>query len=168
MSSHSKLCASCQAGTVSLQTTVDTDIESLPRWLRETDYVTEFITSYNCFRQNHPKNANATIRVQLDPSLAGRSVLFWGTKHSVGLKVPDAKSAYGSFHNSGVSYVKSDGSVVIKLACPSVYSVIPYQKQNPITFPRHCHWVVSNEQKTAWLHPVFTTHILCGSSKEQV
>lgn len=82
--------------------------------------------------------------------------------------MPDARSAYGSFENSGVSYVKDDGSVIVKFACPSIYAVIPFRKQKPVTFPRHVHWVVSNEAKTQWMSPVYTTNMICGSSRDQV
>jgi hypothetical protein len=69
----------------------------------------------------------------------------------VGIKVPDARTAYGSFENSGVSYVKDDGSVVLKFACPTVYKVVPYRKQKEVTFPRHVHWVISDERKSRWM-----------------
>jgi rhodanese-related sulfurtransferase len=107
--------------------------------------------------------------VQLNPSLAGRSVLFWATKPAPGmLSIKDAKRAYGDFSNSGVSYVRQDGSVVFKLGCPQVYSVVPFGKQVPRTFPRHVHWMISDTDKKQWLEPVMTTNILCGTSKDQV
>ena len=169
MSAHSRICASCKSGTVTLQSTFDTDDTKLPRWLRECDYVKNFVESYQSFRQNHPSHSTAQVSVQLSPEFAGRSVLFWATKPSPGmLSIKDAKSAYGNFSNSGVSYVKSDGSVVFKLGCPQVYSVIPFGTQKPQTFPRHVHWMLSDPSKKKWLDPVMTTNILCGTTKEQV
>lgn len=169
MSSHSRLCASCQKGSVALQSTIDTDDTELPRWLRDCDYVQHFVDTYRCFRQNHPERVSTKVKIQLDPSFAGRSVLFWASRPSPSKSsVVDAKTAYGDFSNSGVSYVKSDGSVVFKLGCPRIYSVIPFYKQKRRTYPRHVHWVMSDEAKTKWLDPVMTTNILCGTSKETV
>ena len=50
MSAHSRICASCKSGTVTLQSTFDTDDTQLPRWLKESDYVKNFVESYRSFR----------------------------------------------------------------------------------------------------------------------
>lgn len=151
-----------------MQTTIDTDSNQLPRWLRDYDYVKQFVEKHQCFRQKHPNGASSIVHLKLREDLSGRSVLFWATKPQRGITVPDAKEAYDEFKNSGVSYVKQDGSVDLKLRCPSIYSAIPYYKQKKQTFPRHVHWVVSNRAKTAWEPTVYTTIMICGSSKAQV
>jgi len=167
--SHTKLCASCKNGAITSQTTIDTDDTQLPRWLRECDYVQRFIDNSNSFRQKHPTNATMEVAIKVSPKLAGRSVLFWATKPSLGVfRVPDARNAYGDFSNSGVSYVKKDGSVIFKVRCPQIYSVIPFGRQKRAVFPRHIHWIISNEKKTNWVAPVMTTNILCNSSKDIV
>lgn len=170
MSETIKLCASCEptSNHMAFQTTVDTDDTKLPRWLRKCNYVQQFIRNYTCFRQNHPPHADSRFTIPVSPELAGRSILFWGAHEQNGLNIPGAREAYGDFSNSGVSYVKDDGSVTIALKCPSIYSAIPYQKQKAIVYPRHCHWVVSNKDKTKWLEPVYTTNVLCEVNKSRV
>lgn len=162
------MCASCRKGTIAFQTTIDTDETKLPLWLRECDYVQNFIDSHSSFRQKHPNGASSAIQLQLSSQLEGRSILFWAAKHRVGIKVPSAKEAYGDFRNSGVSYVKPDGSVVLKCMCPSVYKAKPWHAHSYKTYPRHIHWMISNTSKTEWLKPVYTTNFICGSSRDQV
>lgn len=164
----SETCASCLDFDVS--DIVKSDSSLKPKWLREHNYVLEFISINSVASPNRfPKNSNVITRVDLGKLHSGKKVLYWASEEKTTATpiVNDAKAAYNGFSNSGVATVKRDGSVTFKIRCPQIYNTIASNKKNKQSYFRHMHFVVSDEDKTKWESQIFTKLIICKYGYEK-
>jgi len=164
----SETCASCLDFDVS--DIVKSDSSLKPKWLREHNYVLEFISINSVASPNRfPKNSNVITRVDLGKLHSGKKVLYWASEEKTTATpiVNDAKAAYNGFSNSGIATVKRDGSVTFKIRCPQIYNTIASNKKNKQSYFRHMHFVVSDEDKTKWESQIFTKLIICKYGYEK-
>jgi len=157
-----KVCASCVG--LNVANVIKTDNESLPEWLQTTDYVSKFIKGQSNFKQVKNKKTDTKLELDLGVSRAGKYVLYWGAESSVFPKVKNAKQAYGSFKNNGITKVNSNGIVTLYFNCPQPYSTTVKGKRSKETFYRHVHFCLSNKANNKWLSTVYTKIIICRLS----
>ena len=157
----SKICASCLDFDVSK--IVKSKGSLAPKWLSEKDHVIDFIENNQSFTNKLPQKYNVVMKVNIGEQHVGKKVLYWATKEKNGshLHVNDAKTAYGSFSNSGTATVNKNGEVMLKISCPQIYYTTPSNGTKPKTYYRHLHFVISNNDKNKWTKQIYTKIVVC-------
>ena len=158
------VCASC----------LDFDIEKVvkskeslkPDWLKETDYVREFINNHSMSLKK-PDFSNVEMNLELGEKLCNRKILYWAAdeKNDKSPIITDAKTAYNKFENSGVTKTNDKGSVKIKLACPQIYKAKQPSDKKDNTFFRHMHFVIEKNGK--WENQIYTKIVICKYNLEK-
>ncbi len=152
------VCASC----------LDFDIEKVvkskeslkPDWLKETDYVREFINNHSMSLKK-PDISNVEMNLELGEKVCNRKILYWAAdeKNEKNPIITDAKTAYNKFENSGVTKSNDKGSVKIRFACPQLYKAKQTSDKKDITFFRHIHFVI--EKDGVWDAQIYTKIVIC-------
>jgi len=158
------VCASC----------LDFDIEKVvkskeslkPDWLKETDYVREFINNHSMSLKK-PDFSNVEMNLELGEKLCNRKILYWAAdeKNDKSPIITDAKTAYNKFENSGVTKSNDKGSVKIRLACPQLYKAKQTSDKKDNTFFRHMHFVIEKNGK--WENQIYTKIVICKYNLEK-
>lgn len=149
-----RLCASCLK--FNFNKTIKSSRKEKPKWLSKIDYVEEFVKKSKNFNNKYPKNYNKIIKLNVGKKFSNRKILYWAANPSNDLIIKDAKKAYGSFKNSGISTIDEDGFVKIKFLVPQNYKTIIKDQEDYTTFFKHFHYVISNNSKTHWIFHIFT------------
>uniref|UniRef100_A0AB39JC06 Rhodanese-Like Domain Protein n=1 Tax=Florenciella sp. virus SA2 TaxID=3240092 RepID=A0AB39JC06_9VIRU len=156
----SEICASC----------IDFDINKIvksnpsmhPKWLSEKNYVKEFIEKTTVFTNKYPSKYNIKMKINVGKLHAGKKILYWGAKEKTNqLTVNDAKTAYGTFSNSGIVTIDKNGFCLLKLVCPQIYKTVAKNKTTPQSYYRHLHFVISDKLKTNWNPQIYTKLVIC-------
>ena len=152
------ICASCVG--VDVTKIIKTDNEKLPLWLKNKNYVDNFIqdSKIKLYKQ---KKTNMKLKLDLGKTKINKYVLYWAAESSHQVLIKDAKQAYNNFKNYGVAKVDKNGHVVLHFNCPQPYSTVEKGKRNPETFYRHIHFCFSNSNNTKWLDSVYTKIVIC-------
>ena len=164
----SKVCSSCNKGTLK---GIKQASDSKPEWLRDHDYVQEFISKQKTFKICHQsKKITSEIKLNLGKKFANKMILYWAAKPTKksSLKIQTAKKAYGNFSNFGVAITDSSGAAIIYLKCPQPYKASYKNKSDDISYFRHLHFVTANQDQTAWLKTVYTKIYNCKVDKQFV
>ena len=154
MKSRKNVCASCLK--FKFNKTVKSSKKLKPQWLDKVDYVNNFISNYKNFNINYPVVYDQTINIFVGKTYANYKILYWGAKKNNSTKINDAKTAYGSFKNSGVSKVDEYGFAKIKFSTPQNYYTKIKNGSNNITFFKHIHYVLSNKSCDNWDNKIYT------------
>lgn len=149
-----RLCASCLK--FNFNKTIKSSKKEKPKWLSKIDYVEEFVKKSKNFNNKYPRNYNKIIKLNVGKKFSNRKILYWAANPSNDLIIKDAKKAYGSFKNSGISTIDEDGFVKIKFLVPQNYKTIIKDQEDYKTFFKHFHYVISNNSKTHWIFHIFT------------
>lgn len=157
-----QICASCVG--INVNKIIKTDNDSIPKWLENTDYVTEFIQNQKKFKEFHRQNTSMKMDLDVGMSRSGKYILYWGAAPSFLPLIKNAKKAYGDFKNNGIAKVNKKGIATLYFDCPQAYSTIAKGKKNKESFYRHIHFCFSNKQNNEWLSTVYTKIIVCKLS----
>jgi rhodanese-related sulfurtransferase len=149
-----RLCASCLK--FNFNKTLKSSKKHKPQWLNKIDYVENFINNYKNFNINHPKNFNNKLRIFIGKQHKNKKILYWAAKPSNNILINDARSAYGSFSNSGVTIVNSDGFAFFKFSTPQNYKTIAKNGKKDTTYFKHIHFVLSNVDGKSWNNSIYT------------
>ena len=149
-----RLCASCLK--FNFNKTLKSSKKHKPSWLNKIDYVEKFINNYKNYNINHPKNFNNKIRIFIGKQHINKKILYWAAKPSNNILINDAKLAYGSFSNSGVTIVNNDGSAIFKFLSLQNYKTIEKIIKNNTTYFKHIHFVLSNVDGNSWNNNIYT------------
>lgn len=150
-----RLCASCL--NFNFNKTLKVNKKHHPQWLSKINYVNEFIKNYNNFSINYPEKYNKVLKIYINKKYAFRKILYWAANKSNNeLLINDAKSAYGSFQNSGVAFIDKNGFAIIKFNNPQNYKTIMKNYKNNRTFFKHIHYVISNNTNDLWINNIYT------------
>ncbi len=110
----------------------------------------------------HKKSpAKKTIPIEIHHKLKQKNtwVLYWASNPSDDIVLKSDKEAYANNKNNGVTKTDSNGNLVLKLNCPSVYLL------DKSTNPRHVHFVILKDKK--WdTNNIHTAYILCDINFE--
>lgn len=157
----SEICASCLDFDVSK--VVKSKHSMTPKWLSETNYVQQFIERNQHFSNYYPASFNVKTTVQVGKQHEGKKILYWATKEKKDNNpiINDARTAYGNFSNSGIARVNKNGDVVLKFQCPQVYRTTAMGKNEPRTYYRHLHFVISNKDNDKWGSQIYTKIVVC-------
>lgn len=158
------ICASCES--VSVEKVIKTDNSRLPMWLQKKDYVLDFIESVPV-KLYQQKKYDTKLDVSFGLSKANKYVLYWAAKSNVGMKIKNAKTAYGNFSNYGVAKTNNNGIATLFFNCPQPYSTMECDKKTPETFYRHIHMSFSNKDLSGWLSTVYTKVVVCNLSLKE-
>jgi len=158
------ICASCVG--VNVNKIIKTDNSKKPKWLKNIDYVTEFISKIPV-KSYKQKKTDTKLTVNLSESRCNKYVLYWGAGASSDIKIKDAKTAYSNFSNYGVTKVDKYGKAVFYFKCPQAYSTVEKGKTKKETFYKHIHFSFSNNINTKWTNPVYTKIIVCDLGMAQ-
>ena len=112
---NKQVCASCL--NFSVDKIVKSEDKLKPTWLKDTDYVREFVKSVTTFKNRVPDNIDASLRLELGKN---REKILWELILQIHLNVIDA-CKHGKFQNNGIATVKN-GTALIKLSYPSLQS----------------------------------------------
>ncbi len=154
MKSRKNVCASCLQ--FKFNKTIKSSKKLKPQWLDKVDYVDKFIINYNNFNINYPDVYDQTINIFVGKIYANYKILYWGAKKDNSIQINDAKTAYGSFKNSGVSKVDNYGFATIKFSTPQNYYTKVKNGSKNITFFKHIHYVLSNKSCDNWDNKIYT------------
>jgi rhodanese-related sulfurtransferase len=149
-----KICASCLK--INFNKTMKSSKKHKPNWLNKIDYVEKFINNYKNFNINYPKNYNNKLRIFIGKQHKNKKILYWGAKPNNSILINDARTAYGSFSNSGVTIVNSDGFAFFKFSTPQNYKTIAKHSKNSTTYFKHIHFVLSNADCSSWNNNIYT------------
>ena len=153
------VCASC-IGMEFNKPVLSSD-EKLPSWLEDFNYVQDFIKKQKEFKIKKNKNT-FKVTLHVGKEHFNKFVLYWASKPSKHhLKILDAKKAYGSFENSGISKVNKDGILHIYIQCPQNYKTIISGETHEDTFYRHVHFLFQKEKKEWDIDKIYTKVINC-------
>tara|TARA_Y100000389_G_scaffold155236_2_gene155853 strand:+ start:440 stop:1288 length:849 start_codon:yes stop_codon:yes gene_type:complete len=157
----SEICASCL--DFDMNKIVKSKDSLKPKWLSDKDHVHDFIENNKVFANRFPKNFNTKMKLLIGKQHSGKKILYWATneKKNKLLLINDAKTAYGNFSNSGISTIDKNGEVLLKFLCPQVYHTTPSNKNEPQTYYRHLHFVISNVKKDKWANQIYTKIVVC-------
>lgn len=156
----SEICASCVE--FDMHKIVKSNPGLHPNWLSERNYVQEFISKVTKFSNKYPTKFNTKMKVDVGKKHSGKKILYWASKEKTNqLSVNDAKTAYGTFVNSGVVNVDKNGCALLKFQCPQIYKTTPKNHQKSKTYYRHLHFVISNSEKTEWTPQIYTKIVVC-------
>jgi rhodanese-related sulfurtransferase len=155
----STICASCTG--LSIDKPVKSSPAKKPQWLDDRDHVSEFIATYPDCKLKKQTQYTQQFDVEVGRAHQGKHLLYWAAQSCSALKANDAKTAYGSFRNHGVSKVDSKGNVRVYLQCPQPYKTKKKGETTPTTFYRHFHYVLSNSEKTSWTTQIYTKMVSC-------
>jgi len=149
-----RLCASCLK--FNFNKTIKSSKKHKPSWLNKLDYVEQFINNYKNFKINYPLHFNNKIRIFIGKQHINKKILYWAAKPSNNILINDAKQAYGSFSNSGVTIVNNDGFAIFKFLSPQNYKTIAKNRKNNTTYFKHIHFVLSNVDGNSWNNNIYT------------
>ena len=149
-----KLCASCLK--FNFNKTLKSSKKHKPSWLNKLDYVQQFINNYKNFKINYPLHFNNKIRIFIGKQHINKKILYWAAKPSNNILINDAKQAYGSFSNSGITIVNNDGFAIFKFLSPQNYKTIAKNGKNNTTYFKHIHFVLSNVDGNSWNNNIYT------------
>ena len=157
MKTHKKkLCASCLK--INFNKTLKSSKKHKPSWLNKKDYVEKFIKNYKNFNINHPKNFNNKLIIFIGKQHKNKKLLYWAAKPNDNnyILINNAKTAYGSFSNSGVTIVNNNGFAFLKFFTPQNYKTIAKNGKNNTTYFKHIHFVLSNVHGNSWNNNIYT------------
>ena len=164
---NKQVCASCL--NFSVDKIVKSQDKLKPTWLKDTDYVREFVKSVTTFKNRTPDNIDTSLKLKVGKRHEGKKILYWGTNPSKShLNVIDARKAYGKFSNNGIATIDKNGMVSIKLSCPQIYRVQKTLRHKPSSFFKHFHFVLSDTKHTRWNPQLYTKIIVCNHDYEKV
>ena len=149
-----RLCASCLK--INFNKTLKSSKKHKPSWLNKIDYVEKFINNYKNFKINHPKNYNNKLRIFIGKQHKNKKILYWSAKPNNNILINNARLAYGSFSNSGVTIVNSDGFAFFKFSTPQNYKTIAKNGKKDNTYFKHIHFVLSNVDGNSWNNNIYT------------
>tara|TARA_B110001450_G_scaffold144653_1_gene135303 strand:- start:2923 stop:3777 length:855 start_codon:yes stop_codon:yes gene_type:complete len=149
-----KLCASCLK--FNFNKTLKSSKKHKPSWLNKLDYVEQFINNYKNFKINYPLHFNNKIRIFIGKQHKNKKILYWAAKPSNNILISDARLAYGSFSNSGVTIVNNDGFAIFKFLSPQNYKTIAKNGKNNTTYFKHIHFVIANKNNDNWINSIYT------------
>tara|TARA_Y100000389_G_C17312900_1_gene438914 strand:+ start:59 stop:913 length:855 start_codon:yes stop_codon:yes gene_type:complete len=149
-----RLCASCLK--FNFNKTLKSSKKHKPSWLNKIDYVEKFINNYKNFKINHPKNYNNKLRIFIGKQHKNKKILYWAAKPNNNILINNARLAYGSFSNSGVTIVNSDGFAFFKFSTPQNYKTIAKNGKKDNTYFKHIHFVLSNVDGNSWNNNIYT------------
>ena len=149
-----KLCASCLK--FNFNKTLKSSKKHKPSWLNKIDYVEKFINNYKNFNINHPKNFNNKLRIFIGKQHKNKKILYWAAKPNNNILINNARIAYGSFSNTGVTIVNSDGFAFFKFSTPQNYKTIAKNGKNNTTYFKHIHFVIANKNNDYWNNSIYT------------
>ena len=154
-----KICASCekQNDSVIFDSKKVAKSVSLPEWLKEKNYVREFIHSMKEKTNLLKKTNNLLFKIHFTAPHQGRKILLWATKSPTTTEIQDAKSAYATFSNHQIGKVDRKGNLDVYLKYPQLYYVKERGKTR--VYPRHFHFVFYDPTKKQWDNQVYT-HII--------
>lgn len=153
-----KVCASCT--TFSTDSPVISSSKLKPQWLKEKDFVKEFIEKQTKFEEKQP-SYDQIIEIDLGKNNKNRTVLYWAAMPSKTLTINEAKKAYGSFKNSGIVELNNVGKGNVYLLCPQIYKTKQHNSPADKTFFRHFHFIFADKEKSRWLYPLYTRILIC-------
>jgi rhodanese-related sulfurtransferase len=159
-------CASC------LDFSTDKIVKSVtslkPNWLKDIDYVEDFIQNKKEFSIKYPKIYDTSMEVDFGKGLANKRILYWcaNSKRGHNPIIVGAKEAYGSFSNHGIVETNSSGKAKLLFKCPQLYSTLS-DKGKKRTYFRHLHFVVANKKIDNWLPQIYTKIITCTYSLKE-
>ena len=86
-------------------------------------FLGETVMPCSLLKEQTPESANYTKRVTIHG--VGRKVLFWAAEPSTEYleKLNDWRKAYLGFHNAGVTIIREDDTVILKVRKPQPYTV---------------------------------------------
>lgn len=149
-----RLCASCLK--FNFNKTIKSSKKHKPSWLNKLDYVQQFINNYKNFKINYPLHFNNKIRIFIGKQHINKKILYWAAKPSNNILINDARLAYGSFSNSGVTIVNNDGFAIFKFLSPQNYKTIAKNGKNNTTYFKHIHFVIANKNNDSWNNNIYT------------
>lgn len=154
-----KICASCEKQNDSLifDSKKVAKSVSLPEWLKEENFVREFIHSMKNKTKLVKKTNHLLFKIHFTAPHRNCKILLWATKSPTSTVIQDAKSAYGTFSNHQVGKVDSNGDLNVYLKSPQLYYVKEGGKKK--VYPRHFHFVFYNPVEKKWNSQVYT-HII--------
>ena len=148
-----KLCVACKAMKFNEPVRIS---NTVPLWLRKTNYVQNFVDSQKEFRIKRRRGNVMKFCVQLSPEDKGSYVLYWAaTPNDDNLKTKHARQAYDKFQNSGICKVQEDGTAIMYIECPQNYKTI--DEDGEYTFYRHLHYMLQQPGKKEWDNSRFWT-----------
>lgn len=154
-----KICASCekQNDSVIFDSKKVAKSVSLPEWLKEKNFVREFIHSMKKKTNLVKKTNDLLFKIHFTAPHQNRKILLWATKSPSTTIIQDAQSAYGTFSNHQVGKVDSNGDLNVYLKYPQLYYVKEGGKEK--VYPRHFHFVFYDAVEKKWNNQVYT-HII--------
>ena len=155
MKTRKRLCASCL--NFNFNKTLKVNKKQHPKWLSEINYVKEFIKKYDNFSVKYPNKYNKILKMYVNKKYANRKILYWAAKKpNNDLLINDAKTAYGSFQNRGVTQIDKYGFAVFKFDNPQNYKTIEKNNTKNKTYFKHIHFVISNNTNDSWQSQIYT------------
>lgn len=153
------ICASCTS--FSLDSPTKSSAQKKPQWLRDHDFVVEFIRNQTSFATRTPPHCDQTVDIDLGKKGANRKILYWAATSSSSVLVKDAKQAYDRFENHGVVKLNKEGCGKLPMQCPQIYKTTQKGGRIEESFYRHFHVVMANDAENQWLPQIYTQAIVC-------
>ena len=155
------ICASCY--DFSIDKVIKSSSKFKPTWLKNFDYVSNFINNVTNFSEKKPKSYNVVLKINLGKQYAKKKILYWAAtpQKDTSILLLDAKHAYSRFENSGIGNINNNGEVILKFMCPQPYRVQRTNSKKVRTFFRHLHFVISNNENNEWLPQIYTKIVVC-------
>uniref|UniRef100_A0A6C0D0B1 Rhodanese domain-containing protein n=1 Tax=viral metagenome TaxID=1070528 RepID=A0A6C0D0B1_9ZZZZ len=112
--------------------------------------------NYDIDDLNIKSPSNKTLPIEIHHKIKQKNtwVLYWASNPTEDIILKNDKEAYQNNTNNGVTKTDSKGNLILKLNCPSIYTL------DDSTHPRHVHFVLLKDNKwdTSNIH---TAYILC-------
>ena len=160
----SKICVACEG--VSIDKIVKTNNNIVSSWLKETDYIRNFIEK-TPIRKVCQSHVNLEVPINLGKQNAHKYILFFAATPGRFNKIKSSKLAYGDFRNYGVNQLDANGKTKLKFKCPQCYSDDDGRDKLPETFYRHVHFCLSNKNHTNWSQNLYTKIVICKLSYQK-
>lgn len=98
--------------------------------------------------------ADATVDIDVVASPGATHVAFWASEPNSSGVVKNPWKAYGSYTNSGIARVESNGHATIRIRCPSRYAI------RGKVLPRHVHY--RDVYPSGILGEIKTAQVVCA------
>ena len=112
--------------------------------------------NYDIDDLNKKSPSKKTLPIEIHHKIKQKNtwVLYWASNPTEDIILKTDKEAYQNNKNNGVTKTDSNGNLILKLNCPSIYTL------DDSTNPRHVHFVLLKDKK--WdTNNIHTAYILC-------
>lgn len=151
-----RLCAGCEF----LQFTKPILSTIKANWLKEFDYVKDFLER-TPLEEHKEYKFNIKKELDMGKEHKGKMVLYWASEPGNSFDIKNAKDAYSNFKNYGVSEVSKDGKITICIRTPQNYKDSNDKGEDEF-FPKHIHFVFSDDNKEHWKKDEIYTQMILG------